>query len=60
MKVKKNKNLDQTIFKIKFLLSEIWNSGKYVREIEDKILEKHKKFEQDLIQIMEMESTTTK
>ena len=60
MKVKKNKNLDQTIFKIKFLLSEIWNSGKYVREVEDKMAKKHKKFEKDLIQIMEMENTTTK
>ena len=60
MKVKKNKNLDQTIFKIKFLLSEIWNSGKYVQEVEDKMLEKHKKFEQDLMRIMEIERTKTK
>ena len=44
MKVKKNKNLDQTIFKIKFLLSEIWNSGKYVREVEDKMLEKVERY----------------
>lgn len=60
MKVKKNKNLDRAICKIRFLLSEIWNSGKYVREAEKEMLERHKKFEQDLMKMMKTENLTTK
>ena len=60
MKVKKNKNLDRTICKIRFLLSEIWNSGKYVQEAEKEMLERHKKFEQDLMKMMKTENLTTK
>ena len=58
--MKNKKNLNQALFKLKFLLSEFWNSGKHIREAEREMERRHKKFEQDLQEIMKMEGLKLK